>query len=501
MGVRSNLTETSGKSHAPRAPCIDPVLLPQLRRRFAELGFGQAGLPYNIADAGAGDPWALASGQPAVDGSPYSTCVALFWSGRPVPIAAAEAALVPLRGPDLEQLGLVTVRDGLAYPQCVIRPAEGFLVASDLPTAQADCVLGVVPASETLARLTVRRPRMRALDLGTGCGVQGLLLARDGGAVTSIDINPRALAFAQFNAALNELPNVECREGSWFAPVDGELFDTIACNPPYVISPDATFTYRDGGLGRDAVSRMVIREAAKHLAEGGFATVLCNWAHGDSWTEPLRSWVADTGCDALLLHYATVAPAEYAARWNLELRARQPRDYESTVRRWTDYYASEGIGRIGLGAVILRRRAGTTHWVRPLDMAQGPSRQSSDHILRLFAAGDFLESDAGRRLWQHAYGFVDGHRVDQTLSYPAGAYVIEPAVFRCMPGIGLEARVEARALDVLLDCSSDRSLVDVVTEAAQRRGETENDVKKLVEAAVRDLVEKGFLVPVINDSP
>lgn len=501
MGLRSSLTEKLVKMHGPRAPCVDPELLPPLRRRFAEIGFGEAVPPRDIAEAWAGDPWALTTGQPAADGSPFSTCVELFWNGRPVPIAAAAAALAPLRGTDLEQLGLVTVRDGLAYPQCVIRPAEGFLVASDLPTAQADCVLGVVPASETLARLIVRRPRKRALDLGTGCGVQGLLLARDGGAVTSIDINPRALAFAQFNAVLNELPNVECREGSWFAPVEGEHFDTIACNPPYVISPDSTFTYRDGGLGRDAVSRMVIREAARHLADGGFATVLCNWAHDESWAEPLRGWVADTGCDALLLHYATVAPAEYAARWNVELRARQPRSYETTVRRWTDYYAAEGIGRIGLGAVILRRRESATHWVRPLDMAQGPTRQSSDDIMRLFDAGDFLESDAGRKLWQHAYKFVDGHRIDQTLSYPAGSYVIGPAVFRCVPGIGVEARVEARALDVLLECNLHQSLGDVVTEAAKRRGETENDVKELVEAAVRDLVEKGFLIPVIHDRP
>ncbi len=493
------LTEKVVELHWPNAPCVEPDLLPQLRRRFAEVGFGEAGLRQACGAAVAADPLTLATGQPAADGSPFSTCVSLFWSGRPVPLAAAEAALTPLRGADLERLGLIEMRAGLAHPRCAIRPAEGFLVASDLASAQADCVLGVVPASETLARLTVRRPGKRALDLGTGCGVQGLLLARDGEAVISVDINSRALAFARFNAALNDLPNMECREGSWFAPVAGERFDTIACNPPYVISPDSTFTYRDGGLARDAVSRMVIREAARHLAEGGFATVLCNWAHDGSWAEPLRSWVAETGCDALLLHYATVEPGEYAARWNVELRAREPRTYEMTVRRWADYYAAEGIARIGLGAVILRRRDAATHWVRPLDMAQGPSCQSSEPILRLFDAGDFLESEPGRVLWGHAYRFVDGHRIDQTLSHPAGAYVVGPAVFRCLPGIGVEAHVDARALDVILDCDRHQPLGDLVSEAAKRRGETESDVKGLVEAPVRSLVERGFLVPVIHD--
>ena len=41
-----------------------------------------------------------------------------------------------------------------------------------------DFVLGVSSASSTLAQLTVRDPVGRALDLGTGCGVQSLHLAR-----------------------------------------------------------------------------------------------------------------------------------------------------------------------------------------------------------------------------------------------------------------------------------------------------------------------------------
>jgi hypothetical protein len=132
-------------------------------------------------------------------------------------------------------------------------------------------------------------------------------------------------------------------------------------------------------------------------------------------------------------------------------------------------------------------------------MAQGPSCPSSDHILRLFAAADFLDSDAGRNLWAHAYRFVDGHRVDQTLNYPAGAYVVGPAVFRCLPGIGIEAHVDARALDVILDSDEHRPLGGLVIEAAERRGETESEVKALVEAPVRNLVERGFLLPVVHD--
>jgi hypothetical protein len=245
---------------------------------------------------------------------------------------------------------------------------------------------------------------------------------------------------------------------------------------------------------------MVVGEAARHLAEGGFATVLCNWIHGESWADPLRSWVAGTGCDALLLHYATIAPPEYAARWNVELRAREPGVYESTVRRWVDYYAAEGISRIGLGAVILRRRQDAACWVRALDMAAGPSCPSSEQILRLFDAADFLESECGRHLFRHVYRFVDGHRVDQTLSHTAGQYLVGPAVFRQVPGIGLEAPIDARALDVLLECDGQRRLGDLVVEAALGRGEAAEDVSGLVEGPVRQLIERGFMVPIVDTS-
>jgi len=478
------------------APSIDTALVKALRRRFDEIGFGETGIR-NASD-GVQDPWSLAVGQPARDDSPFSTVVSLFWSGSPVDGRKLESALTPLRLEDLEALGLVEIRGGLAHPLCLIRPGDGLMIASDIPSLRADCVLGVSPASQTLSMLTVRKTAKRALDMGTGCGVQALLLARHSEMVVSTDVNPRALTFTRFNAALNEWSNVELREGSWFDPVGGELFDVIACNPPYVISPDADYTYRDSGLPRDGVSRMVIGNAARHLANGGFATVLCNWVHEESWIANIRNWVTDTGCDALLLHFATVDAAPYAARWNLEMKTVAPDLFNATVRRWMEYYRAEGISQIGFGAVILRRRQAASHWVRALNMATGPTCPSRDHILRLFAAADFLETQF-EGLLRQTFKLVDGHRIDQTLTYPAGKYVVGPAVFRSYPGIGIETHVDARALEILLECDGRRSLDDLATDAANRMGEPKAVIAELVEEPVRKLVEHGFMIPIINN--
>src|SRR5581483_1890218 len=96
-------------------------------------------------------------------------------------------------------------------------------------------VLGISPASTSLAQQTIREPFGRALDLGTGCGVQALHLARHCEEVVATDVNSRALWMTRFNAALNGV-RVDVRDGSFFEPISDERFDLITTNPPFVIS-------------------------------------------------------------------------------------------------------------------------------------------------------------------------------------------------------------------------------------------------------------------------
>ena len=109
--------------------------------------------------------------------------------------------------------------------------------------------------------MTVRGSGERALDLCTGNGIQAILLAAHAKSVVATDVNARALAYADFNVALNGAGNVETRLGSFFEPVDGEQFDLVVANPPYVVSPESAFLFRDGGLRGDAVSEHVVRRA------------------------------------------------------------------------------------------------------------------------------------------------------------------------------------------------------------------------------------------------
>jgi len=74
----------------------------------------------------------------------------------------------------------------------------------------------------------------RILDLGCGYGVLGVVVAArlPRSRVLLVDINPRAVALAAENIRLNRVANAEARCGDGCAPVAGDRFDLILCNPP-----------------------------------------------------------------------------------------------------------------------------------------------------------------------------------------------------------------------------------------------------------------------------
>src|SRR5262249_52333375 len=113
-----------------------------------------------------------------------------------------------------------------------LRCYQGLVLAYDFTRRDSggvrrDYVMSVSPSSLVLLGMTVRRQSRAALDLGTGCGIQAFAAAKHSRRVVGIDTNPRAIAIARFNAGLNDLANVEFREGSMFDPVEGEAFDLI----------------------------------------------------------------------------------------------------------------------------------------------------------------------------------------------------------------------------------------------------------------------------------
>jgi release factor glutamine methyltransferase len=132
--------------------------------------------------------------------------------------------------------------------------------------------------SELLARRAMRRlaPGGRVVDLCTGCGAIGALLAGAAERVVGSDADPRAVACARANG-------VEACAGDLFAPLPGELrgrVDVVTGVVPYVPTGELgllqrdTFTFEtplayDGGADGCDVLRRAVRDSGAWLRAGG----------------------------------------------------------------------------------------------------------------------------------------------------------------------------------------------------------------------------------------
>jgi methylase of polypeptide subunit release factors len=324
--------------------------------------------------------------------NPLGAVVRFFLLARPLPAAGLDAVFPALGADGLRALGLAEPADdgGRLAAAVDLRPyawdaEEGqkeIWVASDLAAHQRpgvlrpDHVLGIGHASATLVQTTVRRPVERALDLGTGCGIQAFHLLGHARHVVATDISERALAFTRFNLLLNAgalgldpdrlEDRVELRRGSLLEPVAGELFDLVVSNPPFVITPRAAgeraedqFTYRDGGLAGDELVARLVAGLPAVLAEGGTAQLLGNWEipAGAPWDGRVRSWIpADV--DAWVLQREEIGPGQYAETWLADAsQQRDPAAYEDAYAAYLADFAARGTAAIGFGAIWLRRPA------------------------------------------------------------------------------------------------------------------------------------------------
>jgi len=110
------------------------------------------------------------------------------------------------------------------------------------------------------------------LDMGTGCGMLGILTAKKARAVIAVDINPYAVCCTKMNTKLHGVERkMNILRGDLFQPIkEGEKFDVILFNAPYLPSEkEEQKTWIEkawaGGFdGRELIDRFLLK-ASKHL--------------------------------------------------------------------------------------------------------------------------------------------------------------------------------------------------------------------------------------------
>jgi release factor glutamine methyltransferase len=243
-----------------------------------------------------------------------------------LPTARLDAELLLAQVLGCDRVALIRDRDSVVEP--TRRAAFNDLVlarAAERPLAQLrgtqefwsltlkinDNVL--VPRSETellvataLAFLPKHR-KLRLADLGTGSGAVALAVARElpHATIIGLDYSAEALSLAKRNRTDCGLSNVLLVRGSWSGALQGNSFDVILANPPYVASDDPLL--RDSGLryeplealaagkeGLDALSA-IIAEAPQALIAGGWLML----EHGATQGASVRTLLTEAKMEAI----------------------------------------------------------------------------------------------------------------------------------------------------------------------------------------------------------
>lgn len=407
--------------------------------------------------------------------------------------------LAPLPLASWVAAGLLHAEDGRIRRAVKLLPVHDLLLAYDegKPSGTGrEFVMGAGRASETLATLTIRSPVGRALDLGTGCGFQALLAARHAASVTATDRNPRAVGFARFNAALNGMPHVECREGDLFAATGDECFDLIVCNPPYVISPSSRYLYRDGGRPADGLCAEILRGAAPRLNEGGICQMLANWAHvrDEDWQDRLAGWAAGTGCDLWVIRSETLAADEYASRWIRQTENARGKAFARHFDRWMDYYHRHGIEAISGGLLVLRRRTSDRPWLSIDDAADTNGPCGAELALGI-ALRDWLDANDDESLLDSALTLSRRVTLHQHCSAADRSWKIEQSELRLVAPLVQAMRMDPALAMLVLRFDGHTPLRDAADWLAAQSGMGAAECRPMCAAFARELVRRSLALP------
>lgn len=380
-------------------------------------------------------------------------------------------------------------------------------VASDLGEVQTrkpladDHVLGIGGATLTLLEMTVRERVDSALDVGCGCGIQALYLATHSGRVVATDLSARACAITQFNAALNET-RIDVREGSLFEPVEGETFDLIVTNPPFVITPDSVrgaaglLEYRDGGMDRDNLIRAVLRGAPACMNEGGTLQMLANWEIPESrnpdtqWSWRVDSWLDGLPVDAWVVQRDVLDPARYVDMWIRDSGGQlmERADYERAFTSWLADFRRAGTGAIGMGFVALRRldeAEAASGGVRAYDLSL------DGHAPRGRDVAWALASLRAPELWEVALTRASDVREER--HYVPGSPDPELLIMHQGGGLGRSVPVSSAVSAVVGASDGELTVGQIAAAVAMLTSVEVDDVRAEIEAPLRDLIRWGFL--------
>jgi len=432
-----------GLPDCSRLPLVPPEVWHGFRGRLEEIG---------LTEEYSGRLIKVTEGMPGATSSPLrnwharrlhdpaASMARMFMLSDPVRAADARATLGAPLLDVLTQAGLIEpVGDDNFVSPFELIVANGLYFLCDNLTRGKAAVMG--PGGTTDALWQASQPVRtvgRILDLGCGAGSLALFLAGNASSVVATDINPRAIVLAKINATLNNVANVEFREGDLFSPVAGEMFDLIVSQPPYFARPrdldDRVYLF--GGTRGDELALRILAKAPGHLNPGGRAVVLSQWPtlESERLEDRIAATLAPAGVSFVLLKHAPQDLDNFAAHYASVEHPDLGEDFARAAVHCREHLDEMGIRGLSIGVVVVCRSAPQRRWTGVVDVPQSDADWvTGSRIDKLVAARD-LAIDEPRLLdarlrvpagtvFAREYQLGAAARPEMVARFPKGALV------------------------------------------------------------------------------
>ncbi len=294
--------------------------------------------------------------------NPLADFIRLFLLRSAMPREKIEALVCQSTFASLASLGLFIERGEQWASRIDLYCADGLFIATDhrymlLEEDRLDesPVMYIGLDSIGLVHSSPRSACDRALDLCTGSGIQALIASRYAHQVTAVDLNPRAIRFARFNAQLNGIENIAVLEGDLYAAVAGQSFDVILANPPFVPSPWDELRFRDGGKRGEGILSRIIAEADKYLTNNGKLHIVTDLVDVKQYQDKLSNWWQGGAADMLVMQTADRDDILFSVPHCHAPFSQSFADYNAELDRWLQNFHDAELTAVNFGYILIHR--------------------------------------------------------------------------------------------------------------------------------------------------
>ena len=241
-----------------------------------------------------------------------------------------------------------------------------------------------------------RHQNRAVLDLCCGSGIQGIVASRYAKEVIAVDINPRAVRFARFNAQFNGVENYRCELGSLYVPVEGKRFDLILANPPFVPSPVSETRFRDGGAGGEEILAAIVEGGAAHLTASGRVAIVTDLVNVPDYERKLKQWWQGDTASKLVLQTADRDEKLFTVPHVHRPFDQSLAEFEAEFDQWVQNFRDARLNAVNFGYIFIWQgdRSGTT--IRTIN---NPSTPIFEQVNRWFKERRQLDDPARCELY------------------------------------------------------------------------------------------------------